>query len=85
LGDATGRGIVAVVVVVVEVIVPTLTHLVASLWQLERRVRHSRKIKGDVQAQVMARGGGKEQLDDAAIEALTVGPPKAPREARSAE
>ncbi len=36
--------------------------------------KHSRTIKGDVQAQIMACGGGKEQLDQAAIDALTVTP-----------
>ncbi len=40
--------------------------------------KHSRKIKGDVQAQIMACGGSKEQLDDEAIEALTVMPPTVP-------
>ncbi len=36
--------------------------------------KHSRKIKGDVQAQIMACGGGKEQLDQAALDALTITP-----------
>jgi anaerobic magnesium-protoporphyrin IX monomethyl ester cyclase len=37
--------------------------------------KHNRKIKGDVQAQIMACGGGKEQLDDDALEALLAKPP----------
>lgn len=37
--------------------------------------KHSRKIKGDVQAQIMACGGGKDQLDDEALEALLAQPP----------
>jgi anaerobic magnesium-protoporphyrin IX monomethyl ester cyclase len=40
--------------------------------------KHSRKIKGDVQAQIMACGGSKEQLDDEAIEALLVELPTVP-------
>jgi anaerobic magnesium-protoporphyrin IX monomethyl ester cyclase len=39
------------------------------------RGKHSRKIKGDVQAQIMACGGGKDQLDDEALEAMLVKPP----------
>ena len=41
--------------------------------------KHSRKIKGDVQAQIMACGGGKDQLDDEALEALLVQPPAVPK------
>jgi anaerobic magnesium-protoporphyrin IX monomethyl ester cyclase len=37
--------------------------------------KHSRKIKGDVQAQIMACGGGKDQLDDEALESMLVKPP----------
>jgi anaerobic magnesium-protoporphyrin IX monomethyl ester cyclase len=40
------------------------------------KAKHSRKIKGDVQAQIMACGGGKEQLDDDALEAILVKPPE---------
>ncbi len=36
------------------------------------KAKHSRKIKGDVQAEIMACGGGKDQLDDEALEALLV-------------
>jgi anaerobic magnesium-protoporphyrin IX monomethyl ester cyclase len=43
------------------------------------KAKHSRKIKGDVQAQIMACGGGKEQLDQAEIDAMTVAPPKVNR------
>jgi anaerobic magnesium-protoporphyrin IX monomethyl ester cyclase len=39
------------------------------------KAKHSRKIKGDVQAEIMACGGGKDQLDDDALEALLVKPP----------
>ncbi|EGV20148.1 magnesium-protoporphyrin IX monomethyl ester anaerobic oxidative cyclase [Thiocapsa marina] len=42
------------------------------------KAKHSRKIKGDVQAQIMACGGGKDQLDQAEIDALTVAPPTLP-------
>ena len=38
------------------------------------KAKHSRKIKGDVQAEIMACGGGKDQLDDEALEALLVKP-----------
>ncbi len=38
------------------------------------KAKHSRKIKGDVQAEIMACGGGKDQLDDEAFEALLVKP-----------
>ena len=38
------------------------------------KAKHSRKIKGDVQAEIMACGGGKDQLDDDALEALLVKP-----------
>jgi anaerobic magnesium-protoporphyrin IX monomethyl ester cyclase len=41
------------------------------------KAKHSRKIKGDVQAEIMACGGGKDQLDDDALEALLVKPPTA--------
>ncbi len=41
--------------------------------------KHSRKIKGDVQAQIMACGGGKDQLDDEALEALLDQPPAVPK------
>ena len=37
--------------------------------------KHNRKIRGDVQAQIMACGGGKEQFDDDALEALLAKPP----------
>jgi anaerobic magnesium-protoporphyrin IX monomethyl ester cyclase len=43
------------------------------------KAKHSRKIKGDVQAQIMACGGGKEQLEQAEIDAMTVAPPKVNR------
>jgi anaerobic magnesium-protoporphyrin IX monomethyl ester cyclase len=43
------------------------------------KAKHSRKIKGDVQAQIMACGGGKEQLDQAEIDAMKVAPPKVNR------
>ena len=43
------------------------------------KAKHSRKIKGDVQAQIMACGGGKEQLDQSEIDAMTVAPPKVNR------
>jgi len=36
------------------------------------KAKHSRKIKGDVQAQIMACGGGGDQLSQAEIDALTV-------------
>jgi len=49
------------------------------------KAKHSRKIKGDVQAQIMACGGGKEQLDDDALEAILVKPPEIrPQEAETA-
>jgi anaerobic magnesium-protoporphyrin IX monomethyl ester cyclase len=48
------------------------------------KAKHSRKIKGDVQAQIMACGGGKEQLDQAEIDALTVAPPTLPKTAAKA-
>ncbi len=43
------------------------------------KAKHSRKIKGDVQARIMACGGGKEQLDQAEIDALTVAPTTLPK------
>ena len=38
------------------------------------KAKHSRKIKGDVQAEIMACGGGKDQLDDEALEVLLAKP-----------
>ncbi len=37
--------------------------------------KHTRKIKGDLQAQIMACGGSPDQLSQAEIDALTVNPP----------